>query len=102
MILSAKTDQSSWLYEDKGHMKKKLTVWITKHALTKGIYSTEAVHSELYPNMIEVPNGSYSQYFHGRDWHLNEAAAKERAEAMRRSAIALLDKKRAKLVSMTF
>ena len=58
-----------------------IKVWITRYALTKGVYSVEGEESG---NMLVVPGGarSFTQYFHGNDWHKTELAAIEHAVLM--------------------
>lgn len=57
-------------------------VYITKYALTTGVYSAEAdVNGDM---AVQRAKGSgYAQYLHGKDWHLTEDEALDRAEEMR-------------------
>jgi hypothetical protein len=75
---------------------EKITAWVTKYALTKGIY--KALGS------VNVRTGNL--YFYGRThgyhvykniWHRTEAEAMARAEEMRTAKIASLKKQIAKL-----
>lgn len=78
-------------------------VWITKYALTKGVYAVENVArcGSIDNGMIKVGNHGY---FHGegKDWHLTEASALARAEAMRTSRIAALRKQISALEKRVF
>lgn len=79
-----------------------MKVWITKYALTKGIFTAEADVSSEYPNMATLHKSAAMDHYHGNDWHRDEASAKARAEVMRNTAVKALDKKRAKLLQLTF
>lgn len=75
------------------------TVWVTKYALTKGIYTEDAV----------VAKGGRSAWmpkkcrsFWGSEFHLTRAAAVARAQEMRTKKIASLRKQIAKLEAMDF
>ena len=49
---------------------KAIKAWITKYALTKGIYETEALECNT-PGAIQVPEpGDGSKYYHdeGKEW----------------------------------
>jgi hypothetical protein len=89
------------------HPDNKITVWITKYAMTKGIEKKEAILSlELWPSgsTVEVKYTYNTAYFHseGKDWHRTEASALSRAEEMRLAKIASLKKQIAKLEKMKF
>jgi hypothetical protein len=79
----------------------KQKVWITKYALTTGVYMT---HAEICkPGMIVVKNGVCStQYFHGTDWHSTWESAEAQAYRMVDRAIKAAEKKLAKLQSLQF
>lgn len=84
-----------------------MRVWITKYALTQGIYEKEAELS--FPgneDMIEVittTSGPKEFYHHkGKDWHTSREDAVERAEQMREQKILSLKKQIKKLGEMKF
>ena len=79
------------------------TFWITKYALTKGVYSFEAAEPVGILSLMQHPSYRHT-YFHGegRDWHRTESAAKECAAAMKAKKIASLKKQIAKLENLTF
>lgn len=80
-----------------------LRVWITKYALTTGIFVVDAHSSTERPGMVHyISNAGYRSFAHGRDWHLSEAGAKARAEEMRLNRIASLEAQLAKLRALTF
>lgn len=82
-----------------GCMKQK--VWITKYALTKGIYE---VNDELTP-VTGSPGKFYaSPHRHAltRDWAPTREEAVKQAEAMRDRKLASINKQIAKLKAMKF
>jgi hypothetical protein len=81
-------------------MSKRITIWVTKYALTKGIYSVSA---EIKGGMA-VSGDRYPACFHGdgREWHRTESGAHRRADRMRTDKIAALRKQIAKLEAMKF
>jgi hypothetical protein len=88
-------------------MREKLTrIWITKYALTSGIFEADAEVEKNSDGMAVVPKnyetGTYAQYFHGKDWHLTREGALTRAEEMRVKKITSLKKQLKKLEEMNF
>lgn len=79
-----------------------MRVWISKYALTKGLYETEGVISTTSSSMIKEVDVDYPDFFHGNEWHENKKEAIARAEEMRTKKIASLNKKLKKLEDMTF
>ena len=79
--------------------------YITKHALTEGIFEVDGEIGEVCPTCISVKrknhNLTYTSFYHveGKEWHKTLKQAKERAEFMRLKKIASLEKqiKRLKL-----
>ncbi len=69
-----------------------MKVWITKFALTIGIYEVDA---ELIPDghdsLVTVVNG-YKQYFHKADWRPTKEEAITRADQMRTAKLKSLQK----------
>lgn len=62
-----------------------MKVWITKYALTGGMFCTEAEPSSVSDGMVKVKvKGSYDQIFHGegRDWHRTKTGALRRCIEM--------------------
>jgi len=78
-----------------------MTIWITKYALTKGIYSVEA---EVTENMAVVRGASFrhTDYFHKGEWWEAELDAKKKAEEMRKTRIASLKKSLKKMQDLKF
>lgn len=85
--------------------KVAMKVWITKYALTQGIYECEAeVCENINPDMIEVRSNRHSAYYHneGVEWHKTKEAALEKAEEMRKKKIESLKKQIVKLEKLDF
>jgi hypothetical protein len=80
-------------------------VWISKYALSDGLYEIEAERSDFAPSMVTTRKpGHVAQSFHveGREWHLTRESAAERAEVMKAARIASLHKQIKKLERMSF
>jgi hypothetical protein len=81
--------------------------WITKYALTTGILEVSSSEAEeCGSGMLRVrrPKDYFDQYMHGegRDWHKSLESAVSRAETMRKSKIASLQKSIAKMTALSF
>lgn len=86
-------------------MNDEIEVWVTKYALTSGIFRVNAkICSNVSSSMISYreSNARFDQYAHGNDWHKTEVEAIARAEQMRTKKIASLKKQIAKLEAMKF
>ncbi len=76
-----------------------MKVWISKYALTRGIFETEVAGDCLgvdpTGNMIMTYDGSHVVYYHGegREWHKDKKSAIEKADEMRKKKIESLKKK---------
>ena len=88
-----------------------MNIYVTKWALTQGILKMEADKTDetIYPNRTvgtaSVPGNpgkSYTQNFHGNEWHPTMSQAIERAEEMRRRKIVSLQKQMEKLQNLKF
>lgn len=85
----------------------KITAYITKYALTQGIYTREAVvnYSDLSGSMICCSKGDLGrlgEYYHGPDWHYTFEEAIARAELMRNKKLASMEKAKKKLMTLDF
>lgn len=78
--------------------REKITVWVTKWALTSGVIETEG---EVIDEEMANCGREYG-CFHGNDWHRTREAAIKRAEEMRLKKIALVKKQLEKLEKMRF
>lgn len=81
-----------------------MKIWISKYALTAGIYAAEAkINGDMVVCGID-PKGRhcFNMCFHGegREWHRTEAEAIDRAEDMRTRKIKSLQKQLAKVSNM--
>lgn len=83
--------------------KSKFRAWITKYALTQGVYEEEVRAVLDCPDMV-TDDKTWPSYFHGegRNWCRTREAALEVAEAMRKKRIAALKKQITKLEKMNF
>jgi hypothetical protein len=82
--------------------KKLIHIWITKYALTSGIFEADA---EIESNIAYVSknlNGSFLQHYLNNDWHLTEEAAKKRAQEMKIKKISSLQKQIKKIEEIKF
>ena len=79
-----------------------MKVWITKYALTSGIFEASAtICDDISPTMIAVEErGFLRQCFHGRDWHRTKEAALARSEEMRIGKLKSLDKQAKRIAAM--
>jgi hypothetical protein len=82
------------------------TFWISKYALSQGIYSVESDKIFEGTMLCVQPKDQlgYTAHYHGegRDWHRTKDGAIARAEQMRVAKIAALKKQIAKLESTSF
>lgn len=80
---------------------KKIHVWITKYALSTGVFEADAEVCGI-EDMIEVTTNGYSAYYHGNDWHANKEDAIKRFNDMRDRKIKSLKKQLLKIEDMKF
>lgn len=76
-------------------------IWVTKYALTSGIFEAEAEIDEDW-NMASIPSRTYLSTLHGKDWHRTVEEAMKRAEEMRVKRIASLRMQIKKLEELKF
>ena len=86
-------------------MPKTYTIYITSHALTKGILKMEAVKDEKcggqFPwRLYGMPFSTYT-YKEGNDYHFTAEAALAHAEGMRQRKVAPLRKQLHRLENLT-
>jgi hypothetical protein len=77
-----------------------MKVYITKYALTKGIFELDAVQTDN-PRMI-ASRGQWTNYYHKPDWHSSKSDAINRAEDMREAKIKSLEKQLKKIKDIEF
>jgi hypothetical protein len=79
------------------------SVWITKYALTTGVYEREVIEIDRDMAVVVERRGMNGKaFFHGADWHRTQAGAVAQAETMRINKIASLRKQLARLEKLTF
>ena len=81
---------------------EKIKAWLTKHALTSGIEVVDAEVFEDGQRISYTKPRCFLEFAHGKDWHRTPAAALARAEEMRKTKIASMRKRIAKIEAMTF
>jgi hypothetical protein len=82
-----------------------MKVWITKYALTKGIYEVEVEGSSSTPSMVvSRQEGTYPMFYHGEgtEWHQTEESARNKANQMVASELISLEKQIQKLRKAKF
>lgn len=82
-----------------------MKVWITKYALSSGIFQIEGEISATNSDAIKVQReGRYPELFwkEGKDWHKTEEAARDRCRQMWRAKISSLNKQIQKLKNLKF
>lgn len=79
-----------------------MKVWITKYALTTGIFEMTAEITE-HGSAYDM-HSSFPTYYHGegKEWHKTKESAIARAEEMRQKKIASLKKQIEKLEGIKF
>lgn len=81
-----------------------MKVWITKYALTSGIFEAEAeVCSHISEEMIKLTRpGRCPEMFHGegKEWHRTKESALERLTVMKENKISSLKRKIKKIESI--
>lgn len=80
--------------------REKATVWVTKYALTIGIF--EKFGETLSEEQFEVFDHGCYYYLHKHEWHRTKEEAIARAEQMRKAKIASLKKQLEKLENLHF
>lgn len=78
-------------------------IYVTKYALTSGIFSVDAAIDSAGKMATYRQSGSYfTEYAHGNDFHLTKEAAQNRAHEMRIKKLQSLDKKIKQISAMKF
>jgi hypothetical protein len=82
-----------------------MKVWISKYALTQGIYEAEVEQSTTSPSMVsQKQENTYDTCYHGegREWHRTPEEARAKANKMVNDKIKSLEKQLVKLKNMVF
>jgi len=81
-----------------------MKVWITKYALTAGLFQLEVELCSSDGMVKHRGNGvtSFDQYFHGegRDWHKTKESALERAVALTNTKLKSMEKSKKKVLDL--
>ena len=83
------------------NIKKGQIMWLSKYALSRGIYSVEASGPLIEDKYVSVKE-SYNLHILGKEIHTSSSDAIKAAEAARIEKIASLRKKINRLEQMTF
>jgi len=86
-------------------MSNNFKVWITKYALTQGIFEVEVEfppYNEDKNYVKVVKNQGEGYYGEGKDWHRDKESAIKRAEEMKMRKITNVEKQLEKLKEMKF
>lgn len=78
-----------------------MKVWITKYALTSGIFEINAEVDGAMCSYRRSPE-HFQEYAHRDEFHLNEDSAKKKAEDMRIKKLQSLDKQIKKISKLVF
>lgn len=78
-------------------------IYVTKYALSSGIFSAEAqVSTDGKRASYKQEGGYFDECAHGQDFHLTEELALKRAEEMRIKKLKSLDKQIKKVSAIKF
>lgn len=77
-----------------------MKAWITKYALTQGVFVQNVEHEG--DGMVSDKSSRFAAYYHGEghDWHRTRESAVRRVEEMRTAAIKAAQRKLDKLTTM--
>ena len=84
------------------HDREVFTAWITKFALTTGIFSKRVeLCSDISDSMVSVVGGRLEHY-HGKDWHQRKEDAIRRAREMQAAKLKSIDAQRKRIMALKF
>lgn len=79
-----------------------MKVWISKYALTIGLYEVEVELSNTSPGMVCEKNNMVFYHGEGKEWHRTKEDAVKRAEEMKIRKIDSLKRQIKKIENMKF
>ena len=80
-----------------------LTVYISKYALTQGVFKLDACISPECPDTaVNVADRGFAVHGRGKNWHLTRADALKAAEELRLRKIKALERQLKKLKGIRF
>jgi hypothetical protein len=77
-----------------------MKVWISKYALTVGLYTREV--ELVSPKMVSVIGARPSEYYHKPNWHETRTAAVDHAVQLKARMLMSLKRKIIKLGNLSF
>lgn len=85
-------------------MSELTKIYVTKYALSVGIFEVEATVYEDGSGMARFKRerSAYTEYAHGKDFYLTKAEALTRAEEMRIAKLKSLEKSAKKISALKF
>lgn len=81
--------------------RTRFTAYITKYALTKGLYEIE-VEDCFDASLTGIKGPGKWEYYRGREWHRTKEEAISYAEEMRANKLKSLDKQRKRIEGLKF
>ena len=78
-----------------------MRVFITKYALTQGIFEVEVDECEGSPGLV-ADQSRYTSHYRRPDWHLTREEAADRARVMQATKLGALRRQIRKIEAMTF
>lgn len=82
-------------------MSEQIKIWVTKYALTDGIFEVMAKVSDGMA-CYKREGSTYSEYVHGKGFHLDLKSAISEAEEMRIRKLKSLEKSMKKMSALKF
>lgn len=83
--------------------RTRFTAYITKYALTQGVFEREVEDCfSISPDMVVEVGARFKTAFHKGEWHRTKAGAVAKAEDMRQRKIASLEASLAKFKKLRF
>lgn len=77
-------------------------IYVTKYALTRGVFTVEAEVKSDKTMAWYRPKGGFRDYLHGNDFQLSAEEAVARAEELRIKKLQSLDKQTKKISALKF
>ena len=81
---------------------KTFKVWISKYALTLGIFEETVSQSKDQPTLVSVVGVTYPTNYHDGSWHMTRELAVRRAEKIRTNKLISLKKQIAHIEAIKF
>ena len=86
-----------------GKEREVFKAYITKYALTKGIFEVEVEgRFDISTSMVKERGKGFSPIYHNTDWHRTKESAVEKAASMKEAKIKSLKKQLASVEAKSF